>query len=288
MGNTKTTARKKLAKTFAAYALTGAALLGGGFALQSGVNALQHEPAAVTQSVTEALAQTPAQARLAEAPQGDGHPVLVIPGFFGNDLHTALLQSRLRDHGYAVYGWDGGMNMGPSEDKARHLEKHLAAIFAANGNRKVSLVGYSLGGVYARELARRHPEYVRDVITLGAPFGQRTAMGAVEERVAEIQKFYGTAATDPRDAPPVPTVSLFSTRDWIAGWREALNKPAPNAHNIRVAEGHAAMPFSADVAALVLRQLAQNGDHWQPLETGPGRPRGFAETPKPQPAKPGA
>lgn len=263
------TARKKLAKTFAAYALTSAALLGGGFALQSGVNALQREPAAVTATVQAAEAQAPVTRDIAGVPRGDGHPVLVIPGFFGNDLHMSELQHTIRDHGYAVYGWESGMNMGPSETKAKQLEEHLKNIYAANGNQKVSIVGYSLGGVYARELARRHPELVAHVITLGAPFGQRESGGAVDERVAHVQGFYGTQNTDPRIAPPVPTTSLFSTDDWIAGWKEALNTGGTQSENIRIRSGHVAMPFSDNAAAIILDRLAQTTVNWQPMNKAP-------------------
>lgn len=256
---------RKLAKTFAAYALTSAALLGGGFALQSGVNALQREPAAVTATVQAAEAQVPVTRDIAAVPRGDGHPVLVIPGFFGNDLHMSELQNTIRDHGYKVYGWEAGMNMGPSETKAKQLEEHLKNIYAANGNQKVSIVGYSLGGVYARELARRHPELVANVITLGAPFGQRSSGGAVDERVAHVQEYYGTATTDPRIAPPVPTTSLFSTNDWVAGWKEALNTGGAQSENIRIASGHIAMPFSENAAAIILDRLAQKSVNWQPI-----------------------
>lgn len=263
---------KKIAKTFAAYALTTTALLGGGFALQSGVNALQREPAVVTQTVQAAEAQMPATMDIASVPRGDGHPVLVIPGFFGNDLYMTELQHTIRDHGYTVYGWEAGMNMGPSKSKADQLEKHLQKIYEENGNRPVSIVGYSLGGVYARELARRHPELVANVITLGAPFGQRDSGGNVDERVAHVQEYYGTQGTDPRIAPPVPTTSLFSTNDWVAGWREALNTGGKQQENIRITGGHVAMPFSDNAAAIILDRLAQKTVNWQPMQKPAAQP----------------
>lgn len=263
---------KKLAKTFAAYALTTTALLGGGFVLQSGVNALQREPAAVTETVQAAQAQEVTRRDLASVPRGDGHPVLVIPGFFGNDLHMMELQHTIRDHGYTVYGWEAGMNLGPSEAKAKALEEHLKQIYEANGHKKVSLVGYSLGGVYARELARRHPELVENVITLGAPFGQRESGGQTDERVAQIQSFYKQDNIDPRVAPPVPTTSLYSMGDWVAGWKEALNTGGKQAENVRVSGGHIAMPFSDDVAAVILDRLAQKTYNWQPVAKTPAAP----------------
>ena len=102
-------------------------------------------------------------------PKGDGHPVIFFPGFLTSDIFTLPLQSRVEERGYKVYGWDNGFNLGFDEKTAQHLKKRLKDVFDANGGQKVTLVGHSLGGVYARELAREFPDMVRDVITLGTP-----------------------------------------------------------------------------------------------------------------------
>ena len=106
---------------------------------------------------------------LAAAPRGDGHGVLVLPGLLASDLSTALMRRFMRWLGYDVRGWDLGRNRGPSEAVLDGLPRALAALAGRTGG-PVSVVGWSLGGIYARELARQHPGHVRQVITLGSPF----------------------------------------------------------------------------------------------------------------------
>ena len=101
-------------------------------------------------------------------PRGDGHPVLVLPGLIATDASTAPLRRFLRGRGYAVQGWKQGRNLGPREGVVEKMHETLADMHATSG-RKVSVIGWSLGGVYARELARTTPEHVRQVITLGTP-----------------------------------------------------------------------------------------------------------------------
>ena len=103
------------------------------------------------------------------APRGDGHPVLVLPGLAAGDASTALMRRFLRSRGYAAAGWRQGLNLGFREGVMDRAHDKLRELYAANG-RKVSLIGWSLGGLYARELAKLSPELVRLVITLGSPF----------------------------------------------------------------------------------------------------------------------
>ena len=123
---------------------------------------------------------------LAAAPRGDGHGVLVLPGLLASDLSTALLRRFLRSLGYAVRGWDLGRNVGPTEAVLDGLPRALAALAERTGG-PVSVVGWSLGGIYARELARERPGQVRQVITFASPFGltdprQSRAEGAYRRR----------------------------------------------------------------------------------------------------------
>src|SRR6202044_2055618 len=106
---------------------------------------------------------------LAAAPRGDGHGVLVLPGLLASDMSTVLLRQFLRWLGYEVRGWSLGRNVGPTDAVLDELPRALAALAERRGG-PVSVVGWSLGGIYARELARPHPEHVRQVITLGSPF----------------------------------------------------------------------------------------------------------------------
>ena len=109
---------------------------------------------------------------LAAAPRGDGHGVLVVPGLFASDSSTLPLRGFLRWLGYDVRGWDLGRNHGPTEAVLAGLPRAVLD-HAERTGRPVSLTGWSLGGVYAREMARRYPRAVRQVITLGSPFALR-------------------------------------------------------------------------------------------------------------------
>src|SRR5262245_51652067 len=166
----------------------------------------------------ELAALVPALPALAQAPRGDGHPVLVLPGFLADDRSTRALRWFLRDRGYHAHAWRLGRNVGPSSETVSGLVERLTAISERHG-RTVSLVGWSLGGIYARELARAYPDRVRQVITLASPFRDPTA-----STVARLQRLgLGPRpvgdSTIPRErlrAPlPVPTTSFYSETDGI-------------------------------------------------------------------------
>src|ERR1044072_2893079 len=103
------------------------------------------------------------------APRGDGHPVLIFPGLIASDVSTRPLRAYLRSRGYDVHGWGQGRNFGPRPGVERRMRDHIRELRQHSG-RKVSLIGWSLGGVYARQLAKLAPDDVRQVITLGSPF----------------------------------------------------------------------------------------------------------------------
>src|SRR6202046_1218249 len=106
---------------------------------------------------------------LSLAPKGDGHPVLVLPGLVASDVSTRPLRSFLTSRGYAVSGWRQGRNLG-LRDGVQHAMVDLVHELSDTHGRKISPVGWSLGGLYARQLAKMMPDRVRSVITLGSPF----------------------------------------------------------------------------------------------------------------------
>src|SRR5262245_20833739 len=123
---------------------------------------------------------------LTSAPRGDGHGVLVLPGLLANDVSTVVLRRVVRLLGYHAVGWNLGRNLGPTDQVIDELPRGLSALAERTG-RPVSLIGWSLGGIYARELARQDPALVRQVITLGSPFAltdprQSHADGAYRRR----------------------------------------------------------------------------------------------------------
>lgn len=132
------------------------------------------------------LAVLPLQRML---PAGDGHPVLVLPGLLAGDGSTWILRRILRRLGYAAYGWGLGRNIGPTA-KAVSGMRDLLDKLHSRYHTPVSLIGWSLGGIFARGLARDHPSAVRQVITLGSPFGMRDTC---ETRSVELQPVCASA-----------------------------------------------------------------------------------------------
>ena len=107
---------------------------------------------------------------LAAAPRGDGHPVMVLPGLLASDFSTQPLRSFLKAQGYAVHGWKQGRNLGLRPGVEPDMLERVEELYDRHGGRKLSLVGWSLGGIYARQLAKLLPDKVRCVISLGSPF----------------------------------------------------------------------------------------------------------------------
>ncbi len=199
---------------------------------------------------------------LMTAPRGDGHPVLVLPGFLAGDVSTEFLRRYLKVIGYQSYGWHLGRNLGGIQKKRAVLHDLLRATFAETG-RKVSLVGWSLGGVYAREMALALPDLVRQVITLGSPFANDTSATNARElyELFSGETIEGTPVAE-RDALagrlPVPTTSLYTKTDGIVNWRTCLNGDHDNAENIEVFASHIGLGSNPAALWAVADRLALN------------------------------
>jgi pimeloyl-ACP methyl ester carboxylesterase len=174
---------------------------------------------------------------LMRAPRGDGHPVLTLPGFLASDVSMAPMRRYLKELGYDAYAWKMGRNVGGFARMRAALRDRLAEIHAATG-RKVSIVGWSLGGVYARDLALQAPDLVRYVVTLGSPFaGNVRATNATRlyeamsgEAVEDNSELRRAIAGD----LPVPTSSIYSRTDGIVNWRTCRLRASETAENIEV------------------------------------------------------
>lgn len=214
------------------------------------------------------LGQVRARRRLlASASPGDGHPVVVLPGLFANDLTTRPLRRFLRELCYDAHGWGLGVNWGPAPGLREKLDALLLGLHARHG-RRVSIVGWSLGGIYARELARAHPEKVRFVITLASPFRDISATHAA--RLVAIRPG-GRALHEAhelraylRQPLPVPTTSVYSKTDGIVHWQGCLEEAGPNRENVEVACSHTGMGFHPEALAVIADRLAQREDAWRP------------------------
>ena len=205
---------------------------------------------------------------LATAPRGDGHPVLVLPGLAAGDMSTAPLRQFLAMRGYAPHGWGLGANLGPRPGVIERSLERLHELSERYG-RKVSLIGWSLGGIYAREFAKQAPDAVRQVITLGAAFaGHPKATNAwrLYEFVAG-HKVGAPELHEPlRQPPPVPTTSIWSRTDGVVSWRCSVERCGPNTENIEVCASHLGMGMNPTVLYAIADRLAQPEGQWKPFE----------------------
>jgi dienelactone hydrolase len=211
---------------------------------------------------------------LMRAPKGDGHPVLALPGFLASDLSMAPMRRYLSELGYDTYAWRMGRNTGGIARMRAALRDRLAEIHSASG-RKVSVVGWSLGGVYARDLALQAPDMVRSVVTLGSPF-------ANDVRATNATRLYEALSGEGvEDNPelraaisgdlPVPVTSIYSRSDGIVNWRTCLLRPSDTAENIEVhLASHVGLGVNPAALWAVADRLAQaEGEFKQFDRSGP-------------------
>jgi pimeloyl-ACP methyl ester carboxylesterase len=214
----------------------------------------------------------PAWPLLQRAPVGDGHPVIVFPGLSASDGSTVPLRSYLATRNYAVSGWNQGHNFGPRAGVLEAASHQVQETFAASGGRKVSLIGWSLGGIYARELAKLHPELVRCVITLGTPFSgapQSTHAWRLFQLTSGRDIRNETTRFDLPAAPPVPTTSVFSRTDGVVAWQGSLQATDPDnpcTENIEVIASHLGLGMNPSAMWAVADRLAQAEGRWKPFE----------------------
>ena len=223
------------------------------------------------------LAATPWLNRL---PMGDGHPVVVFPGLGASDLTTVPLRNFLRDRGYTPYAWEQGFNFGPKPGVLAGCRERVLQV-ASQHRQRVSLIGWSLGGIYAREIAKEQPEHTRCVVTLGTPF-------TGNPRATNAWRFYemvsGQTVRDDaalieqvRQAPACPTTSIYSKSDGIVAWPCSLNPPAPHTENIEVHASHIGMGMNPLALYAIADRLAQDPQDWQPFDAQ-GTRRWFFKT----------
>jgi len=200
------------------------------------------------------------------APRGAGRPVLVLPGFLTDDESTARLRDYLREQHHVVYSWDLGINLGPTEPILDGVERRLDDIFAAHGE-PVSLVGISLGGLYARDLARRRRDVVRQVVTLGSPFrierSSQSSLGAVFDALSHLHADPSRFSvwTLPREPLPVPATAIYTRSDGIVAWETCVD-PSPASENIEVISSHCGLVHLPTALYAVADRLAQAGSTW--------------------------
>lgn len=207
---------------------------------------------------------------LATLPRGDGHAVLVLPGFIASDRSTAPMRRLLEDLGYAAHGWGLGRNLKVDNARIEAMSELLRSLHRESG-RKVSIVGWSLGGVFARELAKMHPEAVRSVISLGSPIHDDRG----HTNATRLFEYLNGKDPEPvRDgnfrsldrAPPVPTTSIITRTDGIVHWRGSVQSPDhPQTENIGVHASHCGLGVNPSVMIAIADRLRQPEGAWKPF-----------------------
>jgi pimeloyl-ACP methyl ester carboxylesterase len=233
---------------------------------------------------------------LMRVPRADGHAVLVLPGFLSSDHPTLPLRAYLSSLGYRAYAWELGINLGFSTKYAYDIEDliehRLKEVFLASGDRKISLVGWSLGGLYSQQLARRYPHLIRDVVTLGSPIS-----GDISQ--VSIWRIYewitGMRLSDPDfmhklkamtvPLTEVPLTAIFNPRDGVVGPANARAPAGPLTQNIEVKAAHSGMAFDGFIMYLIAHRLGHSAKAgWQPLDVARLRRR-FDSERRPTPGK---
>lgn len=186
----------------------------------------------------------------------DGPPAYVIPGFIASDKTCNGLRQALAEAGWRTYPWDLGLNRGAHPEVLRHLRQRLEAI---HDGRPVLLVGWSLGGVFARELSRQVPQMVRAVVTLGSPFSGDPHMNNVWRLYEWVA---GHRVDEPpvphhADKPPVPTLAIWSRRDGIVAPRAARGLEGERDSEMEIGCSHMAFGVSRKAGQRIAREIAR-------------------------------
>lgn len=219
--------------------------------------------------LTAFLAASPA---LRAVGRGDRHPVLVLPGFTTGDASTRPLRWILRSQGYWVHGWDLGRNMGPTQRVSDGIHERLALLADRHGC-SVSLIGHSLGGIYAREMARENPDAARQVITLGSPFrleqGDRSAASHIADQVEHRWRHDAIRLTQAEEAKPpltVPSTAIYSRTDGVVRWHTCINDRLERHENIEVRGSHCGLAVNPAAVYAISDRLAQPEGDWRPFQ----------------------
>ena len=201
-------------------------------------------------------------------PRGDGHHVIVLPGFAADDRSTRPLRLLLRDLGYHSHGWRLGDNVGPTPEILAGLYGLLEGVHD-DASAPVSIIGWSLGGIYARELARATPDRVRQVITLGSPIQMIDQdSSSVQDRYDSLKDLHDPSVQrHVREAflpmLEVPATSVYSRTDGVVKWQASLIRRTERSENIRVYGSHCGLGFNNSVAYAIADRLAQPAGRWR-------------------------
>lgn len=227
----------------------------------------------------EAAALVPSMPFLLRAPKGDGHHVVTIPPFGAGDAFTTVLRAYLGRMGYTVHKW------GRAEILAFHRLQKIAVRrlreVATEAGGPVSLIGHSLGGIYAREVARAAPEHVRRVITVGSPFAgdlKSNVVWPMYESVTgtRIKSIPAEVMARLNEPLPMPSTAIYSKTDGVVAWHACIDVESPQAENIEVPGSHVGLLHNPAVLYVIADRLAQPPGVHEPFDAS-GLARLFAK-----------
>jgi pimeloyl-ACP methyl ester carboxylesterase len=200
------------------------------------------------------------------APPGDGHPVLLVPGFLRGEGYMEPLRRFLEARGYPVYGWRLGVNLGPTERVLDGLGRRLAEIVARH-DRPASLIGHSLGGALVRQAAKEQPALVRQVIVLASPIRLPTA-SQLEPLYRLLARWHSPESNGLyarlHEPPPVPVTAIHTRTDGIVAWRSCLEAEGPQRENVEIKGPHSTMARNPAAWRVIADRLAQPEGTWLP------------------------
>lgn len=206
------------------------------------------------------------------SPKGDGHPVLVIPGLGGADGSTHYLRGFLDDLGYEAFPWGQGRNLGPRQgmdEMTGRLTDLVKAISRDTGNQQVSLIGWSLGGIYTREIAKLCPDVIRQVITIGTPFKSipvDSSVGKLYEFLSKDKNFKNAEVLEQiSQVPPVPFTSIYSKTDGVVHWTCSIEEEGNQVENIEIpGASHLGLGHNPISMYVIANRLLQTKESWSP------------------------
>lgn len=206
----------------------------------------------------------------ADAKPGDGHSVVIFPGLGADGKSVATLRAHCRALGYDAFDWGQGFNTGPKGnfDVWLHNLKSQVVDLLAGHTQPATLIGWSLGGLYAREIGKLMAPRIRQVITMGTPFNAQadhTNVGWLFRMLSGSSSEIGPALSlRLRTPPPMRTTSIYSRSDGVVAWQTCRHdKPSKLVHDIEVDGSHVGMGWNRDVLAAVADRLGQQPGPWQ-------------------------
>jgi len=206
------------------------------------------------------------------AGKGDGHPIVIFPGLASDGAAVAPLNNFCGSLGHPSCDWGRGLNTGPRGEIQAwvgELADDVERLIEPYGGRRATLIGWSLGGIYAREVARRRPDLARQVISIGTPFAGR----AVHTRAGLLYRLLNgqPAQLDEewharlRRCPPVPTTSIFSRSDGVVAWQACQQREGRGRfENVEVRGSHLGLGWNLQVFDVIADRLAQPEGAWRP------------------------